>query len=142
MTTQTKGHRFGMRITPLSQALLIPFGVSSRRAYAQIRDGELHMRFGPMFDERIMLENIERAEVARWPRWAGVGPRANFRGTLGLVSSYGNVVKLTFKEPIDVHLYMVPVNARRLYLSLENPDEFLKTIGKAPAEEHVPAKAA
>jgi hypothetical protein len=66
----------------------------------------------------------------------------NFPGTLGLVSSYGNVVKLTFKEPIDVHLYLVPVTARRLYLSLENPDEFLKAIGKGPVEEHVPAKAA
>jgi len=34
MTTQAKSHRFAMRITPLSQVLLIPFGVSSRRAYA------------------------------------------------------------------------------------------------------------
>lgn len=142
MTTHTRGHRFGMPATALSQVFLIPFGVSSRRAYAQIHDGKLHVRFGPMFDEQIALENIEEAEAARWPRWAGVGPRTNFRGTVGLIASYGATVKLTFKEPIDVHLFVVPVKCRFLYISLEDPGEFLQAIGKAPAEKHAHAKAA
>jgi hypothetical protein len=131
-----------MPTTPLSQVFLIPFGVSSRRAYAQVHDGKLHVRFGPMFDEQIAVENIEEAAEARWPRWAGVGLRTNFRGTVGLISSYGKIVKLTFKEPIDVHLFVVPFKCRSLYVSLEDPDAFLKAIGKAPAEKHAPAKAA
>jgi hypothetical protein len=123
-----------MPTTALSQVFLIPFGVSSRRAYAQVHDGKLHVRFGPMFDEQIALENIEKAEAARWPWWAGIGPRTNFRATVGLIASYGRTVKLTFKEPIDVHLFVVPVKCRFLYFSLEEPDEFLKAIEKAPAE--------
>jgi len=87
-----------------------------------------------MFDEQIALENIEKAEAARWPWWAGIGPRTNFRATVGLIASYGRTVKLTFKEPIDVHLFVVPVKCRFLYFSLEEPDEFLKAIEKAPAE--------
>jgi hypothetical protein len=114
---------------------MIPFGVTRRRAYAEVHDGELRVRFGPMFDERIPLANVETAETARWPRWAGVGPRTNLRGAVGLVGSYSNVVKLTFKEPVDAHLFVAPVKCTRLYLSLEHPDRFLEAIGKAPPEE-------
>jgi hypothetical protein len=118
---------------------MIPFGVTRRRAYAQVHDGELHVRFGPMFDERIPLKSIETAEVTKWPRWAGVGPRTNFRGSVGLVGAYGDVVQLTLKEPMDVHMFVVPVSCRRLYLSLERADAFLEAIGKMPVKA---AKAA
>jgi hypothetical protein len=140
MTTHTKGHRFQIAITQLSQLLMIPFGVTRSRAYAQVQEGALRIRFGPMFDERVPLQNIKSAEVTKWPRWAGVGPRTNFRGTVGLVGSYGDVVRLTLKEPLSVHLFVVPVRCSRLYLSLDHPEAFLKEIGKAPA--HHAAKAA
>lgn len=142
MTTQAKGHRFPILITQFSQLLMIPFGVTKRRAFVQLQDGVLHVRFGPMFDERIPLDNIEAAEVSRWPRWAGVGPRTNLRGAVGLVGSYGNVVRLTLKEPMDVHLFVAPVSCRRLYLSLEDPDHFLQEIGMAPAAQPKATKAA
>jgi hypothetical protein len=133
MTTQTKGHRFPILITEFSQLLMVPFGVTRRRAFAQTHEDELHVRFGPMFDEHVPLKNIKAAELAKWPRWAGVGPRTNFRGSVGLVGSYGNIVKLTFKKPIQVHLFVVPVSCEKLYLSLEHPEAFLKELGKGPA---------
>ncbi len=142
MTAQAKGHRFPLLITEFSQLLMIPFGVTRRRAYAQVQGGELSIRFGPMFDERISLRNIEAAEISRWPRWAGVGPRTNFRGAVGLVGSYRNVVRLTLKKPIDVHLYFLPTSCRRLYLTLEHPDRFLEAIGKAPKEQAAAKRAA
>jgi len=141
MTTQTKGHRFPILITRVSQLLLIPFGVTRNRAFAQLHDGELRIRFGPMFDERIPMANIKAGELAKWPRWAGVGPRTNFRGAVGLVGAYGDVVRLTLKKPINVHLFVFPVSCDRLYLSFEHPEAFLREIGKAPAEHHA-AKAA
>ncbi|HEY5625992.1 MAG TPA: hypothetical protein VIT93_05850, partial [Dehalococcoidia bacterium] len=139
MTAQAKGHRFPILITEFSQLFMIPFGVTRRRAFAQVQDGELRIRFGPMFDERIPLSNIKAAEVSRWPRWAGVGPRTNFRGVVGLVGSYSNVVRLTLKKPVDVHLYFLPTSCRRLYLTLDHAERFLEAIGKAP-KEHVAAK--
>ncbi len=142
MTAQAKGHRFPILITQLSQVLLIPFGASRRRAFAQIHDGELHVRFGPMFDERIPLENIEATEVSRWPRWAGVGPRTDFRGRVGLVGSYSNVVRLTLKEPMAVHLFLLPVTCRKLYISLEDPDAFMQEISKPHAVQPKAVRAA
>ena len=141
MTTQTQGHRFQISITQLAQLFMIPFGVTRARAYARLQDGDLRLRFGPMFDERIALENIGSAEIARWPRWAGLGPRTNFRGSIGLVGAYGDVVKLTLKEPVGAHLFVVPVSCSRLYLSLEHPEAFLKEISTAKAAHHA-AKAA
>jgi hypothetical protein len=142
MTTQVREHRYSIRTTPLSQFFLIPFGVSKTRSYVQIRDGELHVRFGPMFDERIPLATIEEAKTAHWPRWAGVGPRTNFRGTVALIGAYDKTVRLTFKEPMRVHLFVFPMKCHELYLSLEDPHGFLKAIGEAPAEDRRPAKAA
>jgi hypothetical protein len=142
MIAQAKGHRFPILITQFARVLMIPFGVSRRRAFAQLHDGELHVRFGPMFDERIPLDNIEGAEVSRWPRWAGVGPRTDFRGRIGLVGSYSNTVKLTLKDPIDVHLFVLGVTCRKLYLSLEDPDAFVREVSKPRAKRPEVVKAA
>lgn len=90
-----------------------------------------------MSDERIALENIEEAREA-----VGRGGAQDDRGTVGLIASYGKAVKVTFKEPIDVQLFVVAVKCRFPYNSIEDPDGFLKAIGKAPAEERAPAKAA
>jgi hypothetical protein len=43
---------------------------------------------------------------------------------------------------MDAHLFVVPVTCRRLYLSLEHPDRFLKELGRMPAEQPEAAKAA
>jgi hypothetical protein len=141
MSARGGGHRFPILITELSQLFMVPFGVTRRHAFAQVRDGELRVQFGPMFDERISVANIKEAVVTRWPRWAGVGPRTNFRGAVGLVGSYQNVVRLTFKKPIDVHLYLLPVSCSTLYVSFEHADRFLEAIGKAP-KVHAEAKQA
>ncbi len=142
MTTHAKGHRFPILITQFSQLLMIPFGVTRKRAFAQVGDSQLRVSFGPMFNEKFPLDAIESAEVANWPRWAGVGPRTNLRGVVGLVGAYGNVVRLTLKKPMDVRLFLVPTSCRRLYLSLEDPDRFLEEIGKAPVKRARAEKAA
>lgn len=142
MTTQVKGHRFPILITDLSQVFMIPFGVTRRRAFAQMQDGMLHVRFGPMFDERIPLENIKKVEASKWPRWAGVGPRTDFRGRVGLVGSYSNTVKLTLKKPMDVHLFVLPVTCQKMYLSLEDPERFIGDLGKPRVVQRPSAKAA
>jgi len=142
MTTQAKGHRFPILITDLSQVFMIPFGVTRRRAFAQTQDGVLRIRFGPMFDERIPLDNIHKVEASEWPRWTGVGPRTDFRGRIGLVGSYSNTVKLTLKKPMDVHLFVLPVTCRHLYLSVEDPERFIGDLSKPRAVHRPSAKAA
>lgn len=142
MTEHAKSHRFQILITQLSQTLMIPFGVTRRQAYAQIQDDKLHIRFGPMFNERVRIQNIASAEMAHWPRWAGVGLRTNLRGSVGLVGSVGNTVKLTLKEPQPVHLFLFPAKCERLYMSLEDPEGFLEAIGMGAPAKRTRAKAA
>lgn len=142
MTEHAKSHRFQIQITGLSQALMIPFGVTRRQAYAQVQDGKLHVRFGPMFNERIRVDNIEAVEVTKWPRWAGVGLRTNLRGSVGLVGAYGSAVKLTLKETQPVHLYLFPGRCKRLYMSLEDPEGFMTAIGFGAGVKKATKKAA
>jgi hypothetical protein len=133
MTTR---HRFPILITGLGSVLLLPFGVSRRQAVVQVRDGKMHVQFGPMFDHTFSLEEVAGAERATWPLWAGIGPRANLRGAVGLVGAYRNVVRVTFKKPQSVRLFVVPVTCQRLYLSLEDPEGFIEAI-----EGHLEATA-
>lgn len=128
----TVRHRFPILVSGLGSLMLLPFGVTRRSAVAQLRDGKLHVQFGPMFDQTFGLDEIEAVEASHWPVWAGIGPRLNFRGAVGLIGAYRNVVQVTFKEPQDVRMFVIPASCERLYLSLEEPDAFIEAL-----EEHL-----
>jgi hypothetical protein len=134
MPAKTHRHHFTFRVSNLGQVLLVPYGVGREKAFVEIRGDKLHVRFGPMFDERFPLSEIEDVAPAHWPLWAGLGPRTNFRGAVGLVGSYSGTVRVRFKSPQDVRLFVAPVKCDRLYLSLEHPDDFATAIGEAREE--------
>lgn len=130
----TMRHRFPILITALGSLLLLPFGVSRKSAVAQIRDGKLHVQFGPMFDQTFELAEIEAVEKSRWPLWAGIGLRTNFRGAVGLVGGYRNIILIRFKKPQEVRMFVIGATCERLYLSMEEPETFIGAI-----EEHLAA---
>lgn len=131
---KSKAQRFPILTSPLWRPFLLPFGVTAERSFASVEDGSLHVRFGQIFDHKFPLEEIEGATLATWPLWAGIGPRTNFRGSVGLVGTYVNIVEVQFKEPQKVRM-LVPVTCQRLYLSMEEPHAFVAALGKRPAEE-------
>lgn len=131
----TVRHRFPILISNLGALLLMPLGVSRRQAMIQLRDGKMRVEFGPMFDETFDLEAVEGVETASWPVWAGIGPRMNLRGAVGLVGAYRNIVRVRFKEAQRVRLFVVPVSCRRLYVSLEDAQGFMDAV-----EEHLAAR--
>ncbi len=137
-----KRQRFPMLIGTLGRVTLIPFGVTRQRAFVEIAEEELHVRFGPVFEQRFPLSEIEEAVPATWPLWAGIGPRTNFRGAVGMVGAYANIVKLTFKTPQEVRLFVIPVSCERLYVSLEDPKAFIAALGKVREEPLRPVRAA
>lgn len=139
MPANAKRRRFPILITTPGELLLLPFGVRPERAFAEISGDYVRVVFGPIFKEKFRLEDIENAAISHWPLWAGIGPRANLRGNVGLVGSYSNIVELRFGEPQEVRLFVMPVTCRKLFLSMADPDSFIEAIGK-PAER--PAKAA
>lgn len=119
--------RFPILISPLWRYLLLPFGATPARSFAELKDGELHVRFGRLFDHRFPLEEVESVSLGHWPVWAGVGWRTNFRGSVGLIGTYVNTVEVRFKEPQRVRL-LVPVRCERLYLSVEDPHDFISAV--------------
>ena len=54
--------RFPILISPLWRPFLLPFGATAERAFAEIEDGQLHVRFGALFDHRFPLDQVESAE--------------------------------------------------------------------------------
>ncbi|MBI2913511.1 MAG: hypothetical protein HYY03_06285 [Chloroflexi bacterium] len=121
--------RFAILISPLWKPLLWPFGATADRAFADIDEQELHVRFGRLFDHHLPLDQVEGVDSTHWPLWAGIGWRTNFRGTVGLVGAYVNAVEVRFKEPQRVRL-LIPVPCRRLVLSLEEPHDFMAALRK------------
>src|SRR3989304_426421 len=90
--------RFPVRLRCRWGPLLIPFGVTQERAFVQVGERELRVCFGPLFDYRFPLEAVETVAPSRWPLWAGIGPRVDFRGTVAFVGAYENTVEVRFKE--------------------------------------------
>jgi hypothetical protein len=133
MSAKTTARRFAILISPLWSALLLPFGVTGERAFVEIEDDELHVRFGWVFDQTFRVKDIEGVDLSHWPVWAGIGPRINFRGLVGLVGTYVNTVELRFKKPQRVRL-LVPVSCQRLLLSIEDPHDFMDALRKRPAD--------
>ena len=126
--------RFAILMSPLWRPLLLPFGGTPERSYAEIEDGELRVRFGWLFDQRFPLSAVEGASPSHWSVWAGIGWRTNFRGTVGLIGTYVNIVEVRFREPQRVRM-LLPLTCRRLYVSLEEPREFISALRDAGAVE-------
>jgi len=134
-----KVHTFPMALSPVWRPLLWPIGVSEGRAFAEVRDDDFHVRFGRFLDYHFPFDEVEEVKPAHWPVWAGVGARTNFRGTVGLIGTFVNVVEVVFKEPQRMRM-VVPVRCKRLLFSVEEPHAFVAAFHKhTPAEQ---AKAA
>ena len=136
-----RAKRFPVLIRGRWWPLLMPFGVTQERAFVQVGERELRVCFGPLFDFRFPLEAVERAASARWPFWAGIGPRVDFRGTVAFVGAYEKTVEVRFKERQRVRM-IVPVPCQRLVLSLEDPEGFIAALARRTAMPEMPAKAA
>ena len=126
--------RFPILMSPMWRPLLLPFGGTPERSYVEMEDGELHVRFGWLFDQRFPLSAIEGASPSHWSVWAGIGWRTNFRGSVGLIGTYVNIVEVRFREPQRVRM-LLPFACRRLYVSLADPREFINALRDAVAPE-------
>jgi hypothetical protein len=124
--------RFPILMSPLWRPLLLPFGGTSQRSFVELEDGMLRVRFGWLFDHRFPLSQVEAASPSHWPLLGGIGWRTNFRGTVGLIGTYVNVVEIRFKERQRVRM-LLHTSCDRLYLSLAEPRDFIAALGEATA---------
>jgi hypothetical protein len=126
--------RFALSISPLWRPALLVFGVTPKRSFIEIGGEDLHVCFGRL-EYHFPLEAVEDVTPSRWPLWAGIGARTNFRGAVGLVGTYVNVVKITFTERQQIRL-LVRTNCKALFLSVEEPHAFITALKK-----HTPVHA-
>ncbi len=124
--------RFLIRMSLLWRPFLLPFGGTPERSYVELEDGALHVRFGWLFDHRFPLSQVEAASPSHWPLLGGIGWRTNFRGTVGLIGTYVNVVEIRFKERQRLRM-LLPTSCERLYLSLQKPHDFINALQEATA---------
>jgi len=122
--------RFPILLSPFWRPLLLPFGGTPKRSYVELEDGALHVRFGWLFDHRFPLTQVEAASPSHWPLLGGIGWRTNFRGTVGLIGTYVNVVEIRFKERQRLRMFL-PTSCERLYLSLAEPHDFIAALQEA-----------
>ena len=121
-------NRFEMRVDPFWRPLIVPFGGTDARSYAEITDDDqLHVRFGFLFDHSFPLASIEHVGSARPPWWTGIGWRTNFVGAIGLLGSHDGCVEIQFRETATVNMPL-PSRCQRLTLSLKLPKDFLAAL--------------
>lgn len=130
--TTTK--RFALAISPVWRPALLVLGVTPKRSFIEIGEEDIHVCFGRL-EYYFPLEAVEDVTLSTWPLWAGIGARTNFRGSVGLVGTYVNVVKITFKEPQQMRL-LVRTTCKQLFLSMEEPHAFIGALKK-----HAPVHA-
>jgi hypothetical protein len=131
--------RFKILTSPLWRYFLLPLGANAERSFLEVADGQLHVRFGWPFKQSFALDEIEGASSSHWPVLGGIGWRTNFRGNVGLIGTYVNIVEIRFKQPQRVRMF-IPLTCNRLYVSLEEPRDFIAALGKAGERAERPKK--
>lgn len=122
--------RFAMRRDPIWVPLLVPFGATASRSFAEIDGDALDVRFGFLFHERIPLAEIEQAEPIDWNLLRGIGWRTNLVDRVGLIGSTEGVVCLSLRAPRRMTMPL-PVSCRALSISLADRDGFLSALATA-----------
>jgi hypothetical protein len=122
--------RFPIRRVRWAVPLLVLFGATAGRSYVELADDRLVARFGWLFQYTFPIADIEGAARRSWPWFYGIGWRTSFRGTVGLIGSYDNVVEIRFKRRRRLWM-LLPVPCDRLAVSLEDPEAFLDALAQA-----------
>jgi hypothetical protein len=131
--------RFPISITHnfLLEPIMHTFGAKPEVCYAELHDKDLEVRFGIWFHEHVPLASLGSAAPSEWPWWGGLGVMLAHHG-VGVVGSTEGVVNLAFEAPQKMRV-IVDVEATQLWVSLEDPQSFLKALaektGKPTAEK-------
>lgn len=104
-------------------------GAGPRRSQVELDGDMIHARLGwsgSVTIPRASIVSVER--VNRIPWWLGYGMHGGLRGTWALNGSSSGAVKLTLNEPVSGKVLGLPVRARTVYFSLEDPEGFIASV--------------
>jgi hypothetical protein len=119
--------RFAIKRSPLWRPLLGLFGATAASSWVEVEPDRLRARFG-FYRLEIPRAEIAGAEPATWPFVAGIGWRGNFVSTLGLIGATSPVVRVRLRQKQRGRLLGLPLRFDNLYLSLEDPEGFIRAL--------------
>ena len=106
-------------------------------SFVAITPERTRIRFAGLVDTVIANNDVAGARLVKRNIFGGIGVRTNFSGDVALVSTWGEVVEVTLRNPLRVWLVpkVIPLHATRLTLSLRNPQKLVDRFGapSAPA---------
>ncbi|MGZ3424027.1 MAG: hypothetical protein ACXWUG_04735 [Polyangiales bacterium] len=113
----------------LLETFIKTFGVKRESSFAEIEGGNLHVKMGIWFEEKIPLDQILQVAPSEWPWWGGLGVKLHHHG-VGVIGSTEGVVNVKFKQTVRVRA-VVGVDVEQLWLSLDDRDGFIKALAEA-----------
>jgi hypothetical protein len=123
--------RLPLRFTATMATIGAVFGTSPRSSWVEVDDGDLRARMGIMAAATVPRSHIVDARPMEWARWAGFGVRWYGPRRWGLIASTAGVIELVLDPPTRMRM-ILPVRAKRLALSMDDPDHLLRLLGFAP----------
>jgi len=123
--------RFPISFGGLSKTVFTLIGCGPGASGVEIDATTIRARmgwFGSVAIPRESIASIRRAE--RVPFWRGVGVHGGF-GRWAINGSNRGVVQIDLKGPARGRVLVFPFQPRTLYLSLEDPEGFIRAASRA-----------
>lgn len=120
--------RFPIKIDTVWTPFVLIGGATRANSYVEVADGEIIFCYGLLFRHRIPLDDVESIAPRKWPLWFGIGWRTNFMDMVGLIGSYDGVVEVKLRNR---KRYWAVLGARRISVSLEDPEGFIEAVEQA-----------
>jgi hypothetical protein len=122
------------------------FGLTLRlpTSFVAISPERMRIRFGGFVDTVVDVRDVVGVRLVTWPAWKGLGVRTSFQGDVALVAAGGVAAELTLRNPINV--WLIPrlwrVRARKVVMSVRNPQKMVERFGPPPANAVSPKRKA
>ena len=99
-------------------------------AFVELREEDLRIKLGVLFDEVIPLGEISRVREMEWSILGGLGIRSNLRNWVAVVTTTGPVAEIFLWRPI--RLPVIPrvyyVRAQKVMVSPERLEDFIREL--------------
>ncbi|MGH9222778.1 MAG: hypothetical protein ACRD2W_03010 [Acidimicrobiales bacterium] len=122
--------RFPIRFSPVNRVFLMLLGMGPRWSYVDLGSHDLRVKMSYGFRATVARSSITGATVVGKIPWGwGIGVHG-WHGLWVVNGSLRDVVRVEIDPPARARVLGVPVKLRQLRVSLEDPEGFLRAIGR------------
>jgi hypothetical protein len=119
--------RFALRYGSFSKPLLVLVGSGPRHSCVVVSDAEVVVAMGPSFSGRATRDAV--TSVRRVTDWVISRGVHGWRGDWLVNGAGDRLVEVRFDPPMKARVLGFPIRARRLRISVDDPDGLVEAIG-------------